>query len=215
MRTLDDSTLVAYVDGELDPKICIEVESVLAHDEQLQGKARHLRESTALVRSAFNHVMHGPMPKLQRPQPDNIVALDRPSTTRTRLSAAPIAIAASIVALIAGMLIGQSFDSHRSSATTQLASISAGDEVEIQDVFQQVLEKELSGMTLDWANPASGNHGSTTAVRTFQTRNGVYCREFIQENLINGLSEEERGIACRQDGIWRTQMHYADDDTQT
>ena len=50
MNSIDDITLVAYVDGELDPATCAEVETLLADSEALRQKVRGLRESTALVR---------------------------------------------------------------------------------------------------------------------------------------------------------------------
>ena len=63
MNKLDDTILVAYTDGELDRATVEEVERRLAEAPALREKVQSLHESAALVRSSFNHVMYGPMPK--------------------------------------------------------------------------------------------------------------------------------------------------------
>jgi surface antigen len=66
------------------------------------------------------------------------------------------------------------------------------------------LETTPSGTTSEWHNPDSGNSGTLTPMRTYQTASGSYCREFQQTVTVGGLTEDAYGTACRQpDGSWR------------
>src|SRR4051794_2395392 len=49
---IDDSTLAAYVDGELDPAQLREIDLLLACAPQARLKVRRMRETTALLRAA-------------------------------------------------------------------------------------------------------------------------------------------------------------------
>lgn len=53
MTTLDDSTLVAFADGELDATTMRLVADLVARDPAAQEKLRHLREAAQLVRTAL------------------------------------------------------------------------------------------------------------------------------------------------------------------
>ena len=65
------------------------------------------------------------------------------------------------------------------------------------------LERTPAGTTSSWQNPDSGNSGSVTPTRTYETEVG-YCREFEQTIRVGGRNESGYGTACRQpDGSWR------------
>ena len=49
---IDDATLAAYVDGELDPAQLREIDRLLTSDPQARYKVRRMRETTALLRAA-------------------------------------------------------------------------------------------------------------------------------------------------------------------
>ena len=60
------------------------------------------------------------------------------------------------------------------------------------------------GQPISWRNPDSGNSGTVTPTKTYQTAEGQYCREFQQTITVNGKSEQGYGTACRQpDGSWK------------
>jgi surface antigen len=66
------------------------------------------------------------------------------------------------------------------------------------------LESSRTGQTSDWVNPDSGNRGSFTPERTYQTASGQPCREFTHTILVDGRKERGYGTACREgDGTWR------------
>jgi surface antigen len=94
---------------------------------------------------------------------------------------------------LAGALIGQ--DVGRTLDRADLAYM--------QQNTQTSLESVPANQTSNWSNPDSGNAGSTTPIRTFQS-NGQYCREYRQTVVINGRDEQAYGTACRQaDGSWQ------------
>lgn len=62
MTSVDDTTLIAYVDGELDAATARVVEAEIRLDPDLELRVRRLRESAALVRAAVNEPCHGPVP---------------------------------------------------------------------------------------------------------------------------------------------------------
>ncbi|MDJ0867449.1 MAG: RT0821/Lpp0805 family surface protein [Myxococcota bacterium] len=65
------------------------------------------------------------------------------------------------------------------------------------------LEYTPSGTTTRWRNPDSGHAGSITPIRTYQTSDGVHCREFTQTIWVEGRAERAHGTACREpDGSW-------------
>jgi surface antigen len=66
------------------------------------------------------------------------------------------------------------------------------------------LESTPAGTRSEWRNPDSGHSGSTTPIRTYQTADGTYCREFQQSIQVAGRTERAYGTACRQpDGTWQ------------
>ena len=80
----------------------------------------------------------------------------------------------------------------------------AADRRESERAAQRAFETAPSGQTTQWSNPDSGNHGTITPTRTFQTDSGQYCREFQQTVIIGGEEQQAHGTACRQpDGSWR------------
>jgi len=82
-------------------------------------------------------------------------------------------------------------------------SLDRADRLHAAQTYQETLETAPSGNTQTWRNPDSGNSGSYTPVRTFQTESGRYCREFQQTINVGGQTERGYGTACRQpDGTW-------------
>jgi len=62
MREIDDELLVAYLDGELDEASYAAIDAALASDAVLRSRLDVLADTTALVRRAFDDVLHEPIP---------------------------------------------------------------------------------------------------------------------------------------------------------
>ena len=76
----DDERLIAYLDGEVDLSERREIEAWLDSDPPARDKLAALAQSDALVRSAFDEVMHEPLP-------DRLIAAARGETVSTEPSA--------------------------------------------------------------------------------------------------------------------------------
>jgi anti-sigma factor RsiW len=63
MQKRSDERLIAYLDGELDASARREIGAWLDSDPAARDKLAALAESGALVRSAFDEVMHEPLPE--------------------------------------------------------------------------------------------------------------------------------------------------------
>jgi len=62
MQKRSDDRLIAYLDGEVDVSERREIEAWLDSDPAARDKLAALAQSAALVRSAFDEVMHEPLP---------------------------------------------------------------------------------------------------------------------------------------------------------
>ena len=72
---------------------------------------------------------------------------------------------------------------------------------------QLALETSRSGQASSWQNPDTGNYGTVTPTRTYQTGTGAYCRESQQTIVVAGETHQAYGTACRQpDGSWQVQQ---------
>ena len=103
-------------------------------------------------------------------------------------------IVAVAVGTLAGAIIGQEVGK----------SLDRADQLAMQQNAQYSLENTRTNQTTTWRNPDTGNYGGITPVETYQTSQGQYCREYLQEVVINGKLQQAYGTACRQpDGSWK------------
>lgn len=97
------------------------------------------------------------------------------------------------VGAVAGGLIGGSIGNQMDEHDKLMAERTA----------QKALENSPSGKSVAWKNPDSRHSGSVTPTKTFQNRQGGYCREYTQEVTIGGETQKAYGTACRKpDGQW-------------
>lgn len=83
-------------------------------------------------------------------------------------------------------------------------SMDITDQLAMERNAQYALESTRTNSETAWRNPDTGNYGSITPVETYQTGNGQYCREYIQEVVVAGERQQAYGTACRQpDGTWQ------------
>jgi surface antigen len=86
-------------------------------------------------------------------------------------------------------------------------SLTRADKAYAAQATQATLERQPSGTTGQWRNPDSGNAGTVTPTRTYQTNRGRYCREFQQTVIVGGREQSAYGTACRMpDGSWQIQQ---------
>ncbi len=72
-------------------------------------------------------------------------------------------------------------------------------------ILFSVLEGVRTGSTHRWRDPDTRLSGTITPIRTWRLASGQYCREYQQQIVIDGRTQEAFGRACRQpDGSWKT-----------
>ena len=124
-----------------------------------------------------------------------------------------------IVGAGAGGLLGNTIGKGRGRTAATVAGIFLGgmigrdigaslDRIDRQMITRTTghsLETMPSGRTSTWRNPNSGNYGTVTPMRTYQTRRG-YCREYQNTVTVGGKQQSAYGTACRKpDGTWEIQ----------
>jgi surface antigen len=97
------------------------------------------------------------------------------------------------IGTLAGAMMGQEIG----------RSLDRADQLAMERNAQQALESNKSNQSSSWVNPDTGNSGTITPVKTFQTAQGQYCREYQQTVIVGGQEQQAYGTACRQpDGSW-------------
>lgn len=209
MKAFDDSTLMAYLDGELDDSAASEVESRSIADPELSARIEEFRRSDDLLRAAFNQSMLEAVPPKPAPRAVN-AEKKRVRKIQRQWGPLPLALAASLAVLLIGGFTGLAMlDTLVEREFERQAFIKAKDNQAMVQARMNALEKEISGTEVSWTNPDSGNFGKMIPVKTWRTKSGQYCREFQESTTIDGVPNVERGVACRtDDGLWKVRLRY-------
>jgi len=191
--SITDEVLMAYADGELDPKARAEVESAMAADPQV---ARRVAEHKALrntLRATYD-------PVLDEPIPGRLAAAARAPRAGTTSNVIPIrrrrqprmplpywgAIAASFVV---GVLVWH--------FGTQLYSPEAVVEHNGQLLASGTLERALSTQLVTDQQAQSPVQIGVS----FRSKSGNYCRTFQLH-----AGDKLAGLACRDQGNWQLEV---------
>ena len=208
---LDDETLVAYVDGELEVDRRAAIDAVLAHDVDVRARVALMRASAISARGAFAEIVDESVPehilaaamgegRTADPSP-NVIAFRRPATFELRALLLPLA--ASALALFIGFGAGQLTQSG-SDQTLRLASAPTADPAEsaFMGALYRALEANVTGEPFTYRHAESGTAG-TVVVTGDVAASLTPCREFRHERRAGVNAGVSRGIACRApDGSW-------------
>jgi hypothetical protein len=183
MSERDDQLLSRFIDGELDREESRALRERLISDPELRARLDRMRAVNARVKAAFD------VPGAER-VPPAIEALVRgnPAGDRKRHSWA-MAMAASLVAA-AGLLLVTQWQEQ----TQQPDGVPAADAR-----LARVLENAASRAE-GWEALQDGRR--IRPVLSFANLDGEWCREF----LLAQDRESFRGVACRHQGEWRTEI---------
>ena len=214
--TIDEATLIAYVDGELDSATAREVEESLGTDEAAKRFVERQREISSLARVAFNDTMHEEVPEhlksaispnnqVQRMDDTNVIVMPKKNSTRSNWGRA-LPMAAAVAGLLIGASGGYEFSGKKYEQNLRLAALTIEqDNASMDKTLNQALEVNLSGAPMTWSNPGSGQTASFTPVNTYQDKTGRLCREYRKDLVVNGETSSTFGLACRSDkGKWET-----------
>jgi hypothetical protein len=187
---IDDKTLLAYADGELDPGRARAVEQMLASDPALAAKLEQHRRLARRLRAAYDPVLSEAVPERLARSADGgakVISLAEARAARAAKPApSPDWRAAGLVAagLVAAVVVGQVL---RPASVGPVAERS-GRLVAVGDLAR-ALDTQLSG------------EGQPVRVQlTFHNKAGAICRSFT--------SPTANGVACREHGGWGLQALF-------
>ena len=208
--TFSDEKLSAYLDGELSPEEMDQITDAVAASDELAARLEELGSADSWVKEQFAEVDNQPFradtlallkdpqdaqaPEASgTPETDNIVAFkpmsDTPNPPKPVFWGQAIAASiALIVGVISGMQFGPGETSGANAPVQFVGSIPQGSQL------HHMLETlpSLQEVTLN------GTSDTATAMMTFPTRNGQYCREYAHRSA----GAQTRNIACRTDDGW-------------
>src|SRR5215469_9240412 len=183
---LTDDLLVAYVDGELSAVEAAEIEAALADNPGAKETVRRLQVSADMLRRIS-------VADLSEPPPIAIVEqiqskMQGPARRRQRwyASTLPVALAASIVALVLGANVG--YMARDISGGYSRAEAPGSDA--LTSSYEATLEGSLSsgaakGQSFEYDSPGLGQ-GKITLGASFTCGFGSACREFSREETRAG-----------------------------
>lgn len=196
--TIPDETLMAYLDGELDPGASAEVERALRADPELAVRAARHRELRTRLESGY-------APELAEPVPERLLAVLRapPGTPVFDLQDARAA--------------RQAGPTRRGSTrwtSMRLTSMAAGVLLAVgagwlvgrgsQSIMIRAADGALvarGGLARGLSDELAGDSNATSKVSiglSFVAKNGDYCRTF---SIAHGA--EGSGLACHHNGEWQ------------
>ncbi len=217
MMSVDDKTLMSYVDGELEAALAERLRARMSSDSTLRERSRIFEDTAGLLDEAFGPVLRDPMPEAvldllgsrspgttERPGP----APRSPKRQFAWLSFPSLAMAASLL-LVVGVSGG-----YFASRVMREGAPSSGFSVAFSDAsagWQKGLDATPSGRAFSVTPVAGGTTQEIVPVATFLDHQDRYCRAFRQTASERPEGVRLRGIACRTaEGGWVTQVVVAD-----
>lgn len=132
MQRPGDDKLIAYLDGELDEAEREEIARWLERDSVLRERAARLSESAVLLRSAFDDVLHEPLPErlIAAARGETAAVLDLAAARQKRWRQllgdrrwwVGVPVAASLLGLLIGTGLGYRVGNDAGSEEAQLAA---------------------------------------------------------------------------------------------
>ncbi|MDQ6647097.1 MAG: zf-HC2 domain-containing protein [Pseudomonadota bacterium] len=197
MKAIDDDTLQAYVDGELDAADAARIEAALVTDDVLRRRVRRAHELRAQLKAAFDPVLDEPIPGhlsalLQTPAANaHVTAAPDPGRAARRGFGAPrhrtsrrwlvpgAAVAASIAVLAVALWWNGGSESVRIQGSQQFAA----------GALSHALDQGLAS--------APDPHATVAIGLTFRSADGHICRTFVQHS-----QPAMAGLACHHAAGW-------------
>ncbi len=218
MMNIDDETLMAFVDGELDGAGEAGVRERLKLDSELRKRARAYQDSARVLHQAFD-------PQLRRPVPGKILSLLRPAVNRSasaggaarftesrmsrRMRSPMLALAASLVMAVGitvGVVAWRAIVQGTTSGSNVIAILDGA------DGWNRGFDTTMSGKSFSVAMGGEGRSAAVVPLTTFLDEDDRYCRSFQRSLTSRADIERLRGIACRDvaSGSWRTRVVVTD-----
>lgn len=213
-KDVDDDLLGAFLDGELEADRTAEIAAALAEDGDLARRLEALRRNDARLGAAISQAgaegLAGFQATVERLAGEKLSAgaVDQPWGRRFAPTSWPMMLAASFAGILFGLTIGFYAATSVSERNSQmLAQAHTAEQVEIARAVDRALETLVSGRQLEWRARATGAAGWVSPVRTYQAKNGQWCREYVLRTSAKAGAVQTRAVACREgQGRWRTRL---------
>ncbi len=190
--------LSAFHDGELGLDETSKLRRALADDADARALLESFDRLDDAVREAFDAELDQPVPlALARTVRDGFRA-----HKRREIGTAVVRWVGPMAAAIAIVVVGHFYSQYRTeeALAQQQAQIAALTDKAVQDA----LEFALSGSEVTLADQKLAGAVSITPTRTYKSETAHWCREFVEELVIDGEKTVRFGLACREDsGEWR------------
>ena len=205
----DEETLNAFVDGELDAETASRIEHAMHWDLNVRAFVQKRRRLNGLLSREFSGIARTPMScGLQQiadeaGRPPAAKGTGSRQWTRQLLS-----LAAGVAMLAIGFGAGY-FAGETRVEKNVIAATSSRNELlrEVRSVHNRTLERVPSGQRVTWTEDNA--MAELIPVRTLQTQDNEYCREFKEILIIDGVKETRHGISCREGKEnWRTRVLF-------
>jgi len=199
-RNLDDTTLSAFIDGELDSVTAVEVSRLIDGDSRAKKYILNCVLNTALLKSGLNAVLHEEVPQ----RLVDTIRGDLPADSQRRKIVTNFyRAAAAIVFVLLGYGIAFFDGRGGSNGPLEIAPLLN----RYGHVLDAALENNLSGTPGKWQEPGASMTVTVTPVRTYRNAGNQYFREY-RLRISNGAGRQDvSGLAYRTDGgRWKTKM---------
>ena len=203
---IDEHALMAYLDGELAEPEASAVEEAVASDPDVEERLRELAFSDAMLRASVRSLAA----RSRSEGTDGVADDPRILAFSPRRVPTPLALAAGLLLTVAAGVVGFAIRPALVAPGEITPAAAHGSPSELgAAVLQAGLENDLSGAVRSWDDPERGLAGGVTPVRSWQDRNGRFCREFTAWHGAGNAEVREHGVACRDEsGLWRVRMRY-------
>lgn len=195
---ISDETLMAYVDGELDPVVRAAVEAALTNDAHLASRLARQQALLAQLRTAFDDVLDEPVPPqllaairasgnasaAKRPR-----VIDLPSRARAPRRWSWPQWSALAASLLVGALAGYSVPRDGAGEL-----VTRNGQLEAHGSLAGALSGQLASDTPDATAPLRVG-------LSFLTKTGNYCRTFALAGT--GDRQKLAGLACKDGANWK------------
>ncbi len=202
-QTYDETTLSAYLDGELDVAAMQAVDLDLETDAAARKYVLDATRTAALMRAEGNRVL-----KENIPQRLADALSSKPRTHSRHRPVMPHLIRIAAILLLAVFGFGTGMFVERKTTGNLPASI-APLPARYSQVVEAALEYNLSGKSREWRAPRGSVAVKVTPVKTYRDKAGVYYREYKLEVATDTQRSQINGLAYRTpDGKWATKVLY-------
>jgi hypothetical protein len=179
---LDETRIIAWIDGELSPAEAAEVEAAVAADPELAVIAARHRRIRARFAAAFNPLLDEPA---ARPLRARVVSPAAVRAEKAERSVSPprsvwLNVGIAAAAILIGLLVGR--------ATTPRGIADRGDALALSTSMARALDRQTSDEL-----------GTVNVALSFRDHDGHFCRSFVAQYI--------GGVACKADDGW--QIRYA------